>query len=77
MIVCSTLPCSSSQVTNSISIWLASRQARLPQFGRRLTRLSTPRWPCSRIATMAPRKVSQTNSQRDTSSDTVIPELKA
>ena len=53
------------------------RQARLPAFGRRRTRASTPRWPCWRRATMAPRKVSQTKSQRETSSETVMPELKA
>ena len=32
------------------------------------TSMSVPRWPCSFSATMAPRKVIQTNSQRDSSS---------
>ncbi len=52
------------------------KQIRLPAGDRIRTRLSTPRCECSRTATMAPRKVSHTNSQRDNSSETVMPELK-
>ena len=53
------------------------REMRLPVGGSARTRVSTPRCACSRSATMAPRNVSQTISQRDSSSDTVMPELKA
>ena len=35
-----------------------------------------PRWALSRIATMAPMKVSHTKQKRDSSSDTTMPELK-
>jgi hypothetical protein len=48
----------------------------LPTTGSRETSMSLPRCACSRIATIAPRNVSQTKSQRETSSDTVMPELK-
>ena len=75
--VCSQLPCRNSQVTYSISTWLTIRQAFLPTVGRRLTTMSTPRCPCSRNAMIAPRKVIQTNRKRDSSSDTVMPMLKA
>ena len=52
------------------------KQIFLPSGGSARTRVSTPRWACWRSATMAPRKVSQTSSQRDSSSEVVIPELK-
>ena len=77
MRVCARLPLNSSQDTYSISTWPITRQTFLPHTGRRATSMSVPRWPCSLSATMAPRKVSQTNSQRDISSLTVMPELKA
>ncbi|MNY21434.1 hypothetical protein D3C86_1549810 [compost metagenome] len=72
----SRLPSSSSQAMNSISSWPATRQAFLPNSGSRDTSMSVPRWACSLSATIAPRKVTHTNSQRETSSDTVMPELK-
>ena len=57
ILVCVQLPCRNSHVARSMSTWLAARQAFLPSADRRLTRLSTPRWPCSRMATTAPRNV--------------------
>ena len=48
----------------------------LARGGSRDTSMSVPRWACSRSATTAPMNVIQTNSQRETSSDTVIDELK-
>ena len=77
ILVCARLPSKSSQVTYSISRWPTMRQAFLPAFGRRATSMSVPRWPCSLIATIAPRKVIHTNSQRETSSLIVMPESKA
>ena len=52
------------------------KQIRLPAGPSIRTSVSTPRCECSRTATMAPRKVSHTSSQRDNSSEIVIPELK-
>ncbi|MNR42633.1 hypothetical protein D3C85_1611710 [compost metagenome] len=56
----------------SISTW----QTFCAITGRRLTRLSTLRWPFSRTPTMAARKVIQIMNQRDSSSDTLMPLLK-
>ena len=53
------------------------KQTRLPSGGSARTSVSTPRWACWRNATMAPRNVSQTSSQRDSSSEVAMPELKA
>lgn len=69
------LPLSSSQETYSIEICARTRQTFLPAAGRRDTKTSVPRCPCSRKATTAPMKVSHTNSHRDSSSDTVMPEF--
>jgi hypothetical protein len=41
------------------------------------TSMSVPRWALLRRAATAPRKVSQTNSQRESSSEMLKPELKA
>ena len=51
------------------------KQIRLPAGGSPHERIDAE-MRCSRTATMAPRKVSHTNSQRDSSSETVMPELK-
>ena len=74
---CTQLPWSSSHDTYSMATWASTRQIFLPRRGRRDTSASVPRWPCSRRATTAPMNVSHTNSQRETSSDMVRPELKA
>ena len=77
MRACAQAPCSSSQVIHSISAWPITRHAFLPHNGRRETSMSVPRCARSFSATMAPRKVIHTKSQRDTSSDTVMPLLSA
>jgi hypothetical protein len=74
--VCARLPEKISQVTPSISSCEITRQMRLPVDPSRPTSTSVPRWPWSFNATMAPRKVNHTNSQRETSSLTAMPELK-
>ena len=53
------------------------KQAFLPHTGSRDTTESIPRWAWSRSATTAPTNTSQTNSQRDSSSEIEIPELNA
>ena len=53
-----------------------TRQTFLPVGPRWLTSISVPRWACSCSATTPPRKVSQTNSQREISSEIEMPELK-
>ena len=37
---------------------------------------SKPKWPFSRIVTMAPKKVIQMNKNRDNSSELMMPSLK-
>ena len=74
---CSYDPLNSSQHVNSISSRPRPMQIFLPNGPRRPTSMSVPRCPLSRKATMAPRKVNQTKSQRESSSDTLKPELKA
>ena len=49
----------------------------LPTGPNLLTSMSVPKWPRSFRATIAPKKVIQTNNQRDNSSDMVRPELNA
>jgi len=70
-------PLKSSQQMNSMSRWPSTRQVFLPRTDRRATSVSVPRCAPSFRATMPPRKVNQTNSQRDSSSDTAMPELAA
>ena len=76
MWACCRLPSRNSQVMYSISAWPATRQIFLPARGRRETSMSVPRWSWEWMATTAPMKVSQMNSQRETSSLMAMPELK-
>ena len=70
-------PLNKSQHTKSISRCPSPKQNFLPPADRRDTRMSVPRCARSCSATMPPKKVSQTNNQRDNSSDTAIPEFRA
>jgi len=76
ILTCSQLPMASNTTMKIIKTWPTTRQIFLPMTGSCPTTMSMPRWPCSRSATRAPRKVPQMKSQRETSSDTVMPELK-
>lgn len=71
------MPIRKITVTPTITAWLATKQIRLPMRGSRCTSESTPRWPRSRSPITVPMKISQTKSHRDSSSDTVMPSLKA
>ena len=76
-LTCSSEPLNNNQQMNSINRWPSTRQIFLPRTESLDTRVSVPKCALSCKATMAPMKVNQTNSHRDNSSDTVIPELKA
>ena len=77
MRACARLPENISQVAYSINKCPSTRHTFLPNGPSRDTSMSVPKCACSLIATTAPRKVIQTNNQRDNSSDTVMPELAA
>src|SRR5690606_32736651 len=62
--------------TYSMTACARPKQARRTGRGIRRTTMSVPRWARSLSATMAPRKVSHTNSQRESSSEIRMPELK-
>ncbi len=73
--VCCHVPEKNSHTQPSISRFDSMKQAFLPHAGSRDTTESIPRWAWSRSATTAPTNTSQTNSQRDSSSEIEIPEL--
>ena len=69
-------PLNSSHRQYSISSRDRPMQTFLPAGPSLPTSMSVPRCWLLRTATTAPRKVSQTNSQRDSSSEMLNPELK-
>ena len=56
---------------------LRKKMNHIPGLELSKTKVSEPKCAPSFMATTAPRKVTHTNSQRDNSSDNVMPELKA
>ncbi|MNU02292.1 hypothetical protein D3C72_2459550 [compost metagenome] len=76
MTVCTQLPSAISHSTHRISNWQAMCVTRRAAGPKRSTSMVTPMCWCSRSAITEPRKIIHTKASRETSSETLMPELK-
>ena len=69
------LPSAISHSTHSVGSWHSTCVTRRAAGPKRSTSMVTPMCWCSRSASTEPRKIIQTKASRDSSSDTLMPEL--